>query len=161
MRLIFDTNVLVYTFVTPEFVVRVRRGEWAELHARASKLYEDVLSQKHTLFIPSIVLVELGSVIAGLTNDEEKARRAVENVKSVAWVVHDDPLFTEQSINQAISLRLSGFDTEIATCAIVNSANLITNDKKFYDKFSPKAEEHGIKVYLLRQMDMKEIENLE
>ena len=92
MHLVFDTNVLVYAFVTSEFVVKIRRKEWIELHAKASKLYEDVLAQRHTLFIPSIVLVELGSVIAGLTGDEEKARRTVENVKSVAWIVYDDPL---------------------------------------------------------------------
>jgi len=160
MHLVFDTNVLVYAFVTSEFVVRVRRKEWIELHAKASKLYEDVLAQRHTLFIPSIVLVELGSVIAGLTGDEEKARRTVENVKNVSWIVYDDPLFTEQSINYGIEFRLSGFDTKIATCAIVNYANLITNDKKFYDKISSKAEEHGIKVYLLRQISMEEIEGL-
>ncbi len=161
MRLVFDTNVLVYAFVTSEFVPKVRRGEWIELHSKASTLYEAVLTQKHVLFIPSVVLVELGSVIAGLTRDGEKARKAVENVKSVAWIVYDDPLFTEQAINYGISFRLSGFDTAIATCTIINSANLITNDRKFYEKFSPKTVEYGLKVCFLRQMRMNEIEKLE
>jgi len=101
-----------------------------------------------------------GSVIAGLTGDEEKARRTIENVRSVAWIVYEDPLFTERSINIGIRLKLSGFDTSIATCAIVNSAILITNDKRFYEKFSPKAEEYGVKIYLLREMTMEEIETL-
>jgi len=160
MRLVFDTNVLVYAFITPEFVARIRKREWLELHRKASRLYEEVLAQKHTLFIPSSVLIELGSVIAGLTGDEEKARRTIENVRSVAWIVYEDPLFTERSINIGIRLKLSGFDTSIATCAIVNSAILITNDKRFYEKFSPKAEEYGVKIYLLREMTMEEIETL-
>ncbi|RJS88367.1 hypothetical protein CW700_08025 [Candidatus Bathyarchaeota archaeon] len=60
MRLVFDTNVLVYAFITPEFVARIREREWLELHRKASRLYEDVLAQEHTLFIPSSVLIELG-----------------------------------------------------------------------------------------------------
>lgn len=161
MCLVFDTNVLVYAFATSKFVARVRRKEWIELHTKTSTLYENVLTQKHVLFIPSVVLIELGSVIAGLTRDDEKARKAVENVKSVAWIVYDDLLFTEQAINYGISFRLSGFDTTIATCTIINSANLITNDRKFYEKFSPITEEYGLKIYFLRQMSMKEIEKLE
>jgi len=160
MRIVLDTNVLVYAFLTPEFVAKVRRDEWLELHGKARRLYEKVLAGRHILFIPSVVLVELGAVISGMTRDENKARMVVENVKNIAWIVYDDPYFTEKCIEYGIKLRLSGFDTKIAACAIENSANLITDDRKFYEKFSQRADEYKIRVYLLRQMSINQIEQL-
>ena len=160
MLLVTDTNVLIYAFLSPEFIPKVRREEWLSLHRKASILYEDILAQKHFLIIPSVVLIEVASVIAGMTGDEEKSRKAVDNLKSVAYIIYDDPLSTEQAVSYAVKLRLSGFDTRIASCAIINSANLITNDKRFYEKFSLKAEEYGIKVFFLRKMTEDEIKKL-
>jgi len=158
--LVTDTNVLVYAFLSPEFIPKARKEEWLSLHHKASILYEDVLAQKHSLIIPSVVLVEVASVIAGMTGDEEKAKKAVDNLKSVAYVIYDDPLSTDQAVSYAVKLRLSGFDTRIASCAVANLANLITNDKRFYERFSPKAEEYGIRVFLLRKMTEDEIRKL-
>lgn len=159
MRLVLDTNVLVYAFVSPEFVSKVRKEEWLELHEKARELYRDILKSKHELIIPSIVLKELAAVISGMVGEKE-AREDVENVRSVALIDYDDPMFTQQAINYGVKLKLSGFDTDIATCAIINSTNLITNDRKFYDKFLPKSKEYGIKLFLLRKMKIKEIKNL-
>jgi len=73
MRIVLDTNILVYAFLTPEFVAKVRMDEWLELHEKARRLYEKVLAGRHILFIPSVVLVELGAAISGITRDENKA----------------------------------------------------------------------------------------
>jgi len=158
--LVTDTNVLVYAFLSPEFTPKAREEEWLSLHRKASILYEDVLAQKHSLIIPSVVLIEIASVIAGMTGKEEKAKKAADNLKSVAYVIYDDPLSTDQAVSYAVKLKLSGFDARIASCAIINSANLVTNDKRFYDKFSPKAKEYGIRVFFLREMTEEKIRKL-
>lgn len=43
MLLVTDTNVLVYAFLSPEFVPKARREEWLSLHRKANILYEDIL----------------------------------------------------------------------------------------------------------------------
>lgn len=160
MRIVLDTNVLVYVYVSPEFVPKIRKEEWYQLNRKANILFEDILTQKYMLIVPSVVLIELASTISGMTGEEEKAREAADEVRSSAIIAYDDPIFTEQAIHHGVKLKLSGFDTKIATCAIINSANLITNDKKFFDKFSSKAKDYGIKVFLFRRMSEKEIKSL-
>lgn len=156
MHLVLDTNVLVYAFVSPEFVPKVRKDEWFALHSKARLLYEDILSGKHYLIIPSTVLIEMAAVISAMSG-EEQARMDVDNVKENALILYDDPIFTEQAIAHAVNLKLSGFDTTIASCAILNSATLITNDRGFYEKFSPKARDFGVNVLLFRNLTDKQI----
>ena len=157
MRL--DTNVLVYAFISPEFVPKARKEEWLTLNNNARLLYEDILAGKHELIIPSTVLIEMAAVISAMSG-EEQARKDVNNVKNNALIAYDDPIFTEQAIGHWLALKLSGFDTTIASCAIANNATLITNDKAFYEKFSPRAEDFGIKVLLFRDLADKQIRQL-
>ena len=92
MRIVLDTNSLVYVYISTEFIAKARRKEWTELSKKSNIVFEDVLAQKHVLIVPSVVLVELASVIAGMTRDEEAARDAVEEVKRNSIVVYDDPI---------------------------------------------------------------------
>lgn len=159
MLLVLDTNVLVYAFVSPEFVPTARKLEWVTLNKNARTLYEDILAGRHELIIPSSVLIEMATVISAMC-DEEQARRDVNNVKDNAIVVYDDPIFTDQAIAHALSLKLSGFDTAIASCTIMNNATLITNDRAFYEKFSSRARDFRIRVLFFRELSEKQIREL-
>lgn len=114
---------------------------------------------KHDLIIPSAVLIEVAAVISAMS-DKKLAGEDIYNIQGNAVIVYDDPNFTEQAIAYALELRLSGFDATVATCAVTNTATLITNDGKFFRAFSDRAKDFGVRVLLFRDMTEEQIKEL-
>lgn len=148
-KLTIDSSVLIKALVPPK-----RRkqdgiyGSQLQLHATALKIFEDVVRKNISMYIPSVVLIEVGAVVSRLTNDETDARDAVEKVRLHASQILFDYDLLELTISTSIKTKASGFDNLILSCAISTGSAIITDDSKLHEI----AIEYGLKSYLLREL---------
>lgn len=148
-KLTVDSSVLIKALVPPK---RRKRDDIYEsqlqLHASALKIFEDVVRKKISMYIPSVVLIEVGAVVSRLTNNETDAKEAVEKVRSHASQILFDHDLLELTISTALKTKASGFDNLILSCSLSTGSAIITDDLKLHEI----AIEYGQKSYLLREL---------
>lgn len=148
-KLTIDSSVLIKALVPPK-----RRkqdgiyGRQLHLHEIALKILEDVVRKKISMFIPSVVLIEVGAVVSRLTNNEIDAQEAVDKVQLHASQILYDHDLLELTILTAIKTKASGFDNLILSCAISTGSAIITDDLKLHEI----AIECQQKSFLLREI---------
>lgn len=157
MDITLDSNVLVYAFVPPLHKNKEKREEWKNLHAKARKIYEDVIEGKHRLILPFAVIVEVSSVVSMLTGKEEFGKDAALEIEDSAKVVLFDSDLKERAIDYAVKIKAGGFDNIIAITTILYGTTLITNDKPFYDKLIPFLDEYQIEIKFFRDLNLYEL----
>ena len=148
-RLTVDSSVLVKALAPP----RRRKDDemyrhQLSLHHRALEIFEDIIRKNKTMFIPSIVLVEVAAVISRITNSREDAYEAVEKIRKHSHRVLSDSDILDSAIATAVETKASGFDNIVLACTRLTGSALITDDLKLHRI----AEEHGIESYLLREL---------
>ncbi len=148
-KLTIDSSLLIKALVPP-----LRRKEddiymrQLKLHAKALQIFEDVVRKKKSMYIPSVVLIEVGAVVSRITNKEKLAQEAVEKVRTHASQILFDYDILESTISTAIRTKASGFDNLILSCGILTYSSIITDDSRMHDI----AKEYGHESYLLREL---------
>ncbi len=148
-KLTIDSSVLIKALVPP-----LRRKEdniynhQIQLHKKALQIFEDVVSKKISMCIPSAVLIEVGAVVSRVTNNKTDAKEAVEKTRTHASQILFDYDILEPTISTAIETKASGFDNLILSCAILTGSAIITDDSKLHEI----AEEYGHESFLLREL---------
>lgn len=169
MRILLDTNVYIYRFVPPQYVSSSDRSRWTDLHSKAKIVYDNILARKHQLIIPSVVLVEIASVVQSITGDEAIAAQATDELKKlvderIAEIAYLDDLLMNQSISFVFESKLKAIDAVIATCCLIKQASLLTNDGELYtgvislplDPVIP----YRIDAYILRDVSEAQLNQL-
>ncbi len=148
-KLTVDSSVLIKALVPPK---RRKRDDIYEsqlqLHTSALEIFEDVVRKKISMYIPSVVLIEVGAVVSRLTNNETDAKEAVEKVRSHTNQILFDHDILELTISTALKTKASGFDNLILSCSVSTGSAIITDDLKLHEI----AIEYGQKSYLLREL---------
>jgi len=148
-RVTTDTTVLVRGLVPPR---RKRHDvifeEYVRLHTRASEVLRRIEQGEYQNHIPLLALIETACVVSRLTNDPESASLSVSFVSSHAKL-YDTADLLERSIEIGIASKASGFDVIFMACADVTGSQLITDDRKMYER----ARESGIDTTLLREWE--------
>jgi len=148
-RVTTDTTVLVRGLVPPR---RKRHDvifeEYLRLHTSASEVLRRIEQGEYQNHIPLLALIETACVVSRLTNDPESASLSVSFVSSHAKL-YDTADLLERSIEIGIASKASGFDVIFMACADVTGSQLITDDRKMYER----ARESGIDTTLLREWE--------
>jgi predicted nucleic acid-binding protein len=148
-RVTTDTTVLVRGLVPPR---RKRHDvifeEYIRLHSSASEVLRRIEQGEYQNHIPLLALIETACVVSRLTNDPESASLSVSFVSSHAKL-YDTADLLERSIEIGIASKASGFDVIFMACADVTGSQLITDDRKMYER----ARESGIDTTLLREWE--------
>jgi predicted nucleic acid-binding protein len=148
-RVTTDTTVLVRGLVPPR---RKRHDlifeEYIRLHTSASEVLRRIEQGEYQNHIPLLALIETACVVSRLTNDPESASLSVSFVSSHAKL-YDTADLLERSIEIGITSKASGFDVIFMACADVTGSQLITDDRKMYER----ARESGIDTTLLREWE--------
>lgn len=169
MIVLLDTSIHVYYLVPPEYVPAEDRTRWSELHDKAKIIYKNILSGRHTLVVPAVILVEIASVIQSITGEESKAAQAVDelsrlNQEGITSILYLDSLLTEQSISFAIESKLKSVDAIIGACSVIRQATLVTNDADLYQAITSMPAEPGvtdrIDAYLLGAVSIGQLGEL-
>lgn len=148
-RVTTDTTVLVRGLVPPR---RKRHDvifdEYLRLHTSASEVLRRIEQGEYQNHIPLLALIETACVVSRLTNDPESASLSVSFVSSHAKL-YDTADLLERSIEIGIASKASGFDVIFMACADVTGSQLITDDRKMFER----ARESGIDTTLLREWE--------
>jgi predicted nucleic acid-binding protein len=158
MDITLDSNVLVYAFVPPLHKNRSKREEWRVLHAKAKRLYEDIIAERHRLIIPFAVVLEVASVVSLLTGKEELGKDAAIEVEDSAMLVLFDSDLKERALDYAVKIKAGGFDNLLVITSIIYGSTLITNDRPLRDKLKPIVKEYQIDIKLFREMKLEDLE---
>jgi predicted nucleic acid-binding protein len=114
-----DSNVIIKALVPP-----LRRKDddiyhqQMNLHTTSVKILEKIITEKIVMYIPSVVLIEVGAVVSRITNNKKDAMEAVEKVRLYSSKILFDYDILENTISTAIDTKASGFDN------IINCFNL-------------------------------------
>lgn len=144
-----DSNVIIKAFVPP-----LRRKEdniyhqQMKFHTLARQIFEKIITEKIIMYIPSVVLIEVGAVVSRITNNKKDAIEVVEKVQMYASEILYDYDILDHAISTAIDTKASGFDNIILSCAKLTETSLITDDLKLHRI----AIKNGIMSYLLREL---------
>ena len=88
---------------------------------------------------------------------EETAKTVYEKIKKHATkILYVNETFTTYSMKKGIKTHMSGFDTVVFACVVHANSALVTNDQRFFRNV--KKHHAEIKAYLLREMDVGEID---
>lgn len=143
----FDTSGIVKGINSPRRKKKDKiYEEQMRLHQLSKSILNKIVDAKYKLFIPSVCLIEIGSVISRLTNDYELSQSAVNFIRNHSTILFDNHLL-EKSIEVGIKSKASGFDSIFIACADITNSILITDDKRMFEI----ALEMGLESYLLRE----------
>jgi predicted nucleic acid-binding protein len=97
-------------------------------------------SPPHTVFSPTLLMVEIAASVARVLDDAERGVQlawAVRELPSQTWIDLDAPL-TEAAAEVAAGRRLRGADAVYATVAQRSGSHLVTLDRQQIDRLPPR-----------------------
>lgn len=95
MRLVLDSDVLVHALRMP------KRGDLYALHKKASNIFESCIEKKNELFLPSMVPIEVGTVLSKIL-PHELASEGIEKLLTTAKEVY--PFTDNTTLNSVYSI---------------------------------------------------------
>ena len=95
MRLVLDSDVLVHALRMP------KREDLYALHKKASNIFESCIEKKNELFLPSMVPIEVGTVLSKIL-PHELASEGIEKLLTTAKEVY--PFTDNTTLNSVYSI---------------------------------------------------------
>jgi len=95
LRLVLDSDVLVHALRMP------KREDLYALHKKASNIFESCIEKKNELFLPSMVPIEVGTVLSKIL-PHELASEGIEKLLTTAKEVY--PFTDNTTLNSVYSI---------------------------------------------------------
>ena len=127
----------MFTIDTSVFVADQHPSEPG--HAASRELILRLADAGTILTLPTLLLVELGGVLARAYGESERAKRAVRQLRAVdtiQWIALDADVALEGG-DVAAQLGLRGADAVFVTVAHLYATQLVTLDKRQRDGATP------------------------
>ncbi len=121
MRLVLDSDVLIHALRFP------KDEKLLSLHEKASQIFESCISGINELVIPSVIPVEVGTVLSKIL-PSDLANEGIEKLLQVAVEIY--PFTMDQSLNSLYSLSSNFYFQK----CIINSSKLTRIRKNPEDK---------------------------
>ncbi|OYT47828.1 MAG: VapC toxin family PIN domain ribonuclease [Desulfurococcales archaeon ex4484_42] len=153
-KVVLDTSVIVKAVLKPSrWLPRDIYEREVETHEK-SRLLIRLVKEKHVeVFIPFVALVEVAGVLTRLASSS-LAREIVESLKTSEnyHIVHEEEI-RDHTIEIALEVGSSGFDTYFIAIAKMFNAVLITDD----EPMAIHAKRLGVDTILIRKISTEEL----
>ena len=149
MRLVLDSDVLVHALRMP------KREDLYALHKKASNIFESCIEKKNELFLPSMVPIEVGTVLSKIL-PHELASEGIEKLLTTAKEVY--PFTDNTTLNSVYSISSNIYFEK----ALENSLKLTRIEKDENDNWVPGWKDKrevmvgGMDVFVLTYAELKE-----
>ncbi len=156
-KVVLDSSVIVKAIVKPGhwLPAEVYRRE-IETHKKARRVIELLKQKKHTVLLPSPILVEVAAVLSRLVS-RKLAEETVKSLRNTSnYMIVDEEDVREEAINSALETGSSRFDAYILATALKYKALLITDD----EPMCAHAKKEKLECVLLRSTPLGELDDL-
>ena len=149
MRLVLDSDVLVHALRKP------KRKDLRLLHEKASKLFESCIEKKNELFLPSMVPIEVGTVLSKIL-PHKLAKDGIEKLLRTVKEVY--PFTDDTTLNSVYSIASNIYFER----AMENSLKLTRIAKDGNNSWVPGWKDKsevmigGMDVFVLTYAELKE-----
>jgi len=149
LRLVLDSDVLVHALRIP------KREDLYVLHEKASNLFESCIERKNELFLPTVIPIEVGTVLSKIL-PQELAREGIEKLLRTAKEVY--PFAEDTTLNSVYSISAHIYFEKV----LENSLKLTRIVKDENDGWVPGWKDKrevmigGMDVFVLTYAELKE-----